>query len=208
MLAFVTATRFPGVIVTMAVFVEYLSSIQFQWRKLAPRVLWFLLSPIGLLLYMWHLNRLYGDPLFFKTAYNYGWSYQSFQPNILSTLWHEVTGLWAMLRHHSSGSGWAEAFLNEALFFGSWVAGVVVLTKGIRKLPVSYTFYGLASLLLFCLNSNFISVSRYLLPLFPLYLITVGFMRKYDNAYSLLLASSGVALGLFLTMFSNGFWTG
>ncbi len=211
MLAFLTASRFPAVIVAMAIFIEYLSSIQFRWRRINLQILWFALAPIGLLLYMWHLYQLFGDPLFFRNAYTYGWQYQSFQPNIFLTLWREVTGLWNMLWHHTAGTGWAESFLNELIFFGSWVVGVAVLIFGaikIKALPASYTFYGLASMLLFSINSNFISANRYLLPLFPIFLIVTGITKNNETARSLLLAASAVGLGLFLTQFSNGFWTG
>lgn len=208
LLALATATRFAGVVAVIAVFVEYLSSRGFSLRRLDRRAWWFLLGPLGLVAYMWYLQRHFGDALYFKNAYRYGWGFELFQPNILSTFRNELSTLWNLLVHHRGDLTWKDAFVTESVFFGSWVLGAAAIGSAVRKIPVSYVVYGFASLLLFCLNSNFISVNRFLVPLFPLFLIGVAHTRRSETAYSLLLASSAVGLGVFLTMFSNGFWTG
>lgn len=208
LLGLVSATRFPGVVVALAVFVEYLSSIKFNWRKINRQILWFALAPMGILAYMAYLYLHFGDPLFFRAAYQFGWTYYVLEPNFLYTALKELSYLLRNTAYHVPGSGWEEWVIGQGIELGAWILGVIIFWKGRKKLPISYTVYGLGSLILFSINSNFTSANRYIMPLFPVYFLVADYLRKREMAFSVVLAASAVGLGLFLTLFSNGYWTG
>lgn len=207
-LAPLTALRLPGLLVAAAVFVEYLSSHQFKLRRLKTDLGWFFLAPVGFLLYVAFLKLAFNDSLMFKHAYNYnvGWQYQVFNLNIASTVVHEILGIGKALL--TGTSAWNDHFFDRIIAFGAWVGALVLGLVGIKKLPASYTFLVFASLVLFALNSNFTSVNRYILPLFPIYLVLIDCFKQRLTAYSLLLATSATVMGVMATLFFNGHWAG
>lgn len=211
LLAFSTATRFPSVILVAAIFVEYLVSIGWSYKKplrLDKNALYFLLSPLGFVAYFIFLKNKYNDGLMMFNAYQYGWSYQKFDLNIFQTLIAQFKILFSKLI--SRDNGWGEAVINNALQLFYWFAALVLVTYSYlrKQLNVSmYVFVGL-SLVLFVVNSNMASVGRYLLPLFPLYLImTKIFSTKKLKPYrGLVIGIFAISAGVILTLFTNGYW--
>lgn len=212
LLALLSAVRLPALLVILVVFVEYLDSIGWSYKRLTWNVCYFFLAPLGFLLYTYYLWIHFGDPLMFKNAYKFGWSYQVFEPNIIKTVWINLTAAVGTAMSPPTGwkDGWFEGLANTAMQFGAWVFGVIMLVFGIlKKVPISWSVYLASSLILFSINSNFVSVNRYLLPLFPIYIVIAQQLEKKEGWLSgLVLASSAVSLGLMITLFSNGYWTG
>jgi hypothetical protein len=205
-LAAVSAVRLPGLVVALAVFVEYLSSLEWNWRKLDRNFFLFALAPAGFLGYMYYLWKAFGDPLMFRNAYNYGWGYQKLNLNFFHTILGATHGFIMAFIHRHAGS--AEGGTNMGYEVISWYGALGLIITRWKKLPASYIVLCLASLVLFILNSNVVSVNRYVLPLFPIYLIIYSWLKEHATAYALTLGCFAVTMGLYLTLFSNGYWTG
>jgi Gpi18-like mannosyltransferase len=210
-LALATATRFPGLIVAFAVFIEYLDSMGWSIKKVGKidkNIFAFLLAPLGFVAYSFLLNYQFGDPLMMFNAYKYGWSYQKFNLNIASTIIEETHFLVKTLI--SRPKGWLEAWVNSGIQFFAWIIAVIMTIYGMikLKLPISYYVFLLVSLLVFVLNSNFVSIARYLLPLFPLYLILTRFLSspKIKEFRYIVLSLSAMISGVMIVLFTNGFW--
>jgi len=200
-----TAVRLPGLIFAMAIAVEYMDSIDFDLKKIGRESLLFMIAPAGIIAYGIFCLLRYGDALAMFHAYGLGeWPYQKFDWNIVATIWKQ--GLLVIDGYISKRNEWFVTGLN--LF--SWLVALILGTWGYMKKIIrpSYLFLIVSSLIIFSLNSNLHSVTRYILPLFPLYIIVVSMFRKLSEwAYSLLLLSSAAMMFFFLILFSNSIWT-
>ena len=210
LLGLVSAVRLPGLVFVAAVFVEYLSSKNFNLKSLDKNILWFLIAPLGLISYMMFLYYRFGDLLFFMHAYNYGWGYQRFSPNIISTVSAQVGWLFnrVVLHQHSLSVG-GNGIVMSAVFLFSWLALVGAgVWAWVKKYPASFITLIFISAILFSLNSNLISVNRYILPVFPIYLLLADYFYHRKNAFYTYVAGSAMLLSLFAILFSLGHWTG
>ncbi len=151
--------------------------------RLAPSsVLWLLLVPAGLGLYMAYLWGQYGNPLLFASVQG-NWGRHPGLP--LTTLWQELVvvaaalrslaahGLAPVLVHTADGGYHGDALANcfEAL---ALVAAVVMLVACWRRLPAPYTVYAAACLLFPLLTPAttrpLSSLPRFVLVVFPLFM--------------------------------------
>ncbi|MEK9155680.1 MAG: mannosyltransferase family protein [Patescibacteria group bacterium] len=200
-----TALRLPGLIAAGAIFTEYLSSQHFSLKKIDRRIGWFILAPLGLIGYMTYLYFHFGDALAFLHAYNYEWEYYQRNFNILATVWRETAKIGSLLL--AGPAGLNENLTNELIYFIPWVATFVLGIIGLKKMPASYSVLTFLTLFLVSSSSHFVAVGRYVLPLFPNYLILTDLLRFRSPAlFGAILAASAILLGIFLLLFSNGYW--
>jgi len=200
-LALVTAVRFPGLIVAGAVAVEYLAS---RWERgrlrLDRQAWWFALAPLGFAVYAWFAYARYRDPLMMFHAYSLGeWPYQHLNPNIMATVWNQVH---VVVGNITGTGGWQEPLMSLAM----WLGAVALTAYGARKLPISYTAYSVITLLVIVANDNFVSVNRYLLPLFPIFLLLTKLTQDKHIPRAPLLGVSAALMGFWLLLFVNGYW--
>lgn len=211
MLAGITATRLPGLVFVFAVFMEYLASKQFSYKRFDRNIFWFLLAPLGIIAYMVFLSIRYQDPLFFMHAYALSnWTYQKFNPNIFATVFGQISWLFGrVVLHQSTQNVGNSGVLHTTMFLMSWLVLVgASVWAYIKKYPVSYIVLMATSAVLFAINSNFISVNRYILPMFPIYLLLADFFSDKKNSFTIYIAGSAMIMTLLLVLFSVGHWTG
>ncbi len=194
---FCSATRLIGLLVGLVVVIEYFQSKKFKLKNVDTQVWWLSLAPIGLLAYSVFAHTQTGDYLAMLKAYKVGeWSYQSFQPNFLLTLYKQSALVWH--------NGDILTLIPLVCFFGFFI--ITILT--IQRLPLSYSIYTLLSLLIFILNSNVVSVNRYVLPLFSVYIGVAMLLKNRTEFIQLFIVVMAIAQGVFFTVFANGFWIG
>jgi len=210
LLAGITATRLPGLVFGLAVLVEYMSVKKFDYKRFDRSLLWFLLVPLGIATYAVFLNNRFADPLFFLRAYNYGWGYQKFNPNIFATVYGQISWLITrILFGNTQPNVGNNGIVMSAVFLLSWLALAGSVVWAIyKKYPLSFIVLMAVSAVLFSLNSNLISVNRYILPMFPMYLLLAQYFAEKKSALALYAASSAIAMTLLLVLFSAGRWTG
>lgn len=206
-LGLLTATRLPGSVVCIAVLVEHLSQRGFRLGRLDRSVLWFALAPLGLVAYVVYCAVVLGDPLAMLHAYDVGWAYQRFDPNIAATVGNAVVDLW----HRASDPDGPQlaALFRNGLGTVAWVFCCVVTLVSVRRQPASYTALAVGTLVFVSLNSNLQAVNRYVLVLFPVVFALVGARRlQSEQRFTLLLLVSAAVMLLSAGFFAHAKWVG
>lgn len=204
--ALTTATRLPGVLVLIVLFIEYMEQHQFNVKKFNWDVLFLLIAPAGLASYMLFLKVKTGDALAFMHVTKLYWSYHKLTPNIIGTVYDQVLALKDIIWRHRFNE--IVTLIDSGIPFMAWFIGLfTTVWMFIKRLPLSYRLLGIASLILFSINGNFVSDNRYFVLLFPIYIMTVEFIKN-ETAYSLFLALSASSMAVLLTAFANNYWTG
>ncbi|MBE0429923.1 MAG: hypothetical protein IBX61_08645 [Thermoleophilia bacterium] len=184
-------TRIAGLWLLLPLLWEYLSQKNFSLRRMSPKVVWLALLPGGIALYMSYLYLAFGRPLAFADAQMAGWAHE------LSTVWGSVAGDLDRLLNHS------ELWPAYDLAAAAVVAACLVL--GLRKLRGSYNIYLLVSLLAPFLGGTSKSMSRYMLVIFPVFIVMALYSGRPVVRYSLY-AVSVALLALTTAMFISGRW--
>jgi hypothetical protein len=167
---------------------------------------WFVLAAGGFSAYALFLNHHIGNPLGMFKAYQTStiWAYIQFTPNIFKTAYVEAHMLASLVIHQPAT--WQLNFVNGLVPFGSWLFFLIITLLAVGRLRFSYLFLLLASLAVFAANGNFVSANRYVLPLFPTYLILAGWCKGQERIFGFIVAASAMAMGVFLFLFANGIW--
>ena len=178
--ALASATRLAGLALVAGILVEVYTTSGINRKN------WIvLLSPFGFLIYCWYLFWQTGDPFYFLTAENH-WQRSFSIPGL---------NLWESLRNLNQGN------IIDILFA---MFGVGFALRAFRFLPISYSIYCLFSILLPLFTSQLSSIPRFLLPIFPIFILIAFIKNQYVVfAYQLI---SIVLLSLFVVLFVNGYW--
>lgn len=183
-----SATRLAGLGVVLGLF------INLYFLKSINKRNWFILfAPLGFILYCVYLYNQTGDPLYFIRAESY---------------WHRNLVL--------PGSALVESFkelfqpnfiaLNFSAFFDFLftIFGIVMIWKVWKRLSIDYAVFSIFSLLLPLSSPTIIAIPRYLLTIFPIFII-LGF---YKNQYLILFYQifSLMLLATFAVFFIAGYW--
>lgn len=152
-----------------------------------------LLSPLGLILYCIFLYNRTGDPLFFITAESY-W---------LRSLSLPVVPFWETIKSLSI-FGFTNTNLMAFLDLAFAVFGVGFVIRSFRFLPLPYSVYTLASVGMPLVTASLLSMPRFLVVIFPIFILVSLIKNKYlILAYQM---TSLMLLSLFIALFVNGYW--
>jgi hypothetical protein len=200
-----SATRVTGVLLVLPFLYEYARYYNFDPRRmLRPGLIGLGLAPCGLLAFMWYLKIEVGDAL----AFSHGQA--AWQKVFTLELWQ---GFYQTLKQ-LYGQPPASFYEAHNLIEGAAAVGFLVATVfAARRLPAAYTLY-LAAFWLVTLSSPaiargypvpFISMSRYVLSLFPIfmYFAWLGRRQWFHDAY---LVGCVALLSLFTVQFVQGGW--
>lgn len=212
-LSLLATVKIPALLVIGLCGLEFARAHEWSIRKILNRnLLSFAIVPLGFLSYGLYLQRLRGDFLGMFHGYNYttDWAYHVFNPNfILPILRALKTSILLFLGRAENN----DLALTHSLlpFTGLALLAlaslyVIIFVRG-RTLPLGIA--GLTSIVFFCINSNTVSVHRYLLASLILYLVPVILVQRYKKLYIVALAAmlAGCLLQLILYVFfvSNRF---
>lgn len=192
--ALASLARLNGLILLPALAVE--AAHQYHGsRRLRRDWLWLGLITLGPAIYLYVNYHVTGSPITFMTIQREHWIRQLAWP-------------WDGLRQLAHGLTYrppAEkqmVVLQELIFTALGAAGVI---GSLVKLRPSYTVWMALNWLLFTSNSFVISVPRYTLTLFPLFIL-LGFIGQSRVAYSLVSTWSLLFLALFTSLFVQPQW--
>jgi hypothetical protein len=186
------ATRMQGLALVPALAFEALW--QERWR--APlRAFWLLLVPVGFVSYLAINWVVLGDPLEFVEIQRDHWSHTTIWP------WESLTDALRHVRADPSGPFRTQIFefrLAAIAFAAALLIGAA------RWLRPSYQIYAWVGMI-FLMSVTFqISMPRYLLALFPLFLIMARLGRT-DAVHHALLSASAVLMGSFFVIYATRF---
>jgi len=174
-----------------------LEAIVRMWRirRWHLECLWLGLIPLGLLGYLWINYRLTGNPFDFLTSEKGHWS-QS-----LVTPWDGLGGTVGVML--SYGPNQAQMIGVQVLFY--MLLAFIACIYSAWKLPASYTLWSGANWLLFACASWDLSGPRYILVIFPIFIMLADLARR-QLWNSLITIWSLMWLGFFASQFVVGHW--
>jgi len=169
-LAFATSAKLAGLLFAGLCALEFAQAHNWNLKSIFknPRWLYFAITPIGFIIYAIFLHFVHGDALAMFHDIT-PWEYNRFNPNFLHTIY--ISG-----RHvvHSVFMGGGFDYITFVSFLLPLVAiGVTVaasIYSFVRLKNIALGIFGLVAVVLFTLNDNIVSVHRYLLPVFVIYL--------------------------------------
>lgn len=187
-------TRINGIALGVALLAEAWIAYR-QEKRLRPRWLFVLLVPAGALGFLLVNQWIAGDPIAFLR-----YQHEHFNRRV-DLPWTGYIEMWkSFLRRGSS-----EAFVmraQELLFATLMVAGTIA---SFFRLRASYTAYMAVNTALILGFTHPWAVPRYVLILFPLYILMAHLGRR-PLALALMAAWSLVFLSFFSSLFVRGFW--
>lgn len=181
--------RISGIAVSAGLILAVLTTPGFNKKN------WFiLLSPWGLILYCIYLLKVTGDPVYFLTAESLEWRRSLAIPGF---------SFWEVLALLSS-SGFITTQFNNFLELLFAIFGLGMVIRSFRFVQKEYAFFGLISILLPLTTSTLTSMPRFLLPIFPIFILLA--LVKDFRVIFLIQLLSVLLLSAFSILFINGFW--
>lgn len=219
-LGLLTAARLPSILFIGLCALEYARSYNWQLRAaFNKKILFFGLASIGFLLYGLYLAVVRKD--FFAMFNGYkasnDWPYQVFNPNVLETWINSAKELRKIFTTSIPfDQGFAVNYLLPLagiaiLLLSSLLLTTALKTKKDKGIGIPLGLFGIVCAIFFSLNSNLISVDRYLLPCLSLYICGGLLAAKYSGARYIIgaLAYSGILLQAYLLIFFvNSYFAG
>lgn len=183
-----SATRLIGLAAVLA----FLYQVQ-STRGINSKNWYVLFAPLGFVIYSWYLWTQTADPFYFFTAQVH-WQRSLSIPGL--NFWETIKSL-AVPGFLTNNFN---AFLD--LIFATFGSGMVI--RSFRFLPAHYSIYGFFSLILPLLTPTLSSIPRFLLPIFPIFILLGLVKNNYINlAYQMI---SLMLLAAFAILFINGYW--
>lgn len=193
---FAALTRLAGLLLLPVLFVEYFNQKEWKLRRIDLNTFWLSLAVIGFLIYLNINNQVSGNPfMFMYYQQNPPW-YNTINPLL------GLTRAW----------GWATtAAFPENITIGAaplafGVVGLLAILAGLKlRFRLSYNVYMLFTWLLSVSTGWWISVPRYVLAMFPMFIL-FGLLTNRKIVNGVLILCSAVALCFFTVLFAMGQW--
>jgi hypothetical protein len=188
--------RLQGVFLLPALVVEYLLTR----RAVDRRGLWLLLPLIGPITYLLINQAVFEDPFRFLAMQREFWFHENAMP------WEVIGDLVRDVTTRGGEVDWATTYLVPLLGFGL-LAVTAVWTIASRRSRPSYAVYAIVTLASLSTLTWPISVARYALGVFPVFLMLGALGRR--PAVAVVFGAASAALLLALTVvFAVGGWAG
>jgi hypothetical protein len=193
------ATRIVGIFIPVIFLVEmFLNRKKTSAAEFVTQIVSLILAPLGLIAYMFYLNRNFGDSLLFlnsQPGFGAGRSAQAyiFLPQVL----------YRYLKIFLSVRVATLAFFNAALEFVFTLVPLSLLIVFFKRIRPSYLWFSLLALVLPTLTGTLSSMPRYVLVAFPLFPLLTGVGSKHCKY---LIALMVVVQIILLSMFVRGYW--
>jgi Gpi18-like mannosyltransferase len=202
--AVLTATRVVGITLVPALIVEvWLQKRKNKKLDLFWPIVGILLVPLGLFAYMYYLKVVTGDPLeFFHSVSIFG---QQRSQNLI--LLPQVFYRYFFKVLPNLNYGYFPVVFTTFLEIVAAIVFLVLTIVSFFKLRLSYAFYLAAGYLIPTLSGSFSSLPRYVLVLFPGFILMAVWLSKKSRwlrtAFLLILF---LALGIATALFVRGYW--
>jgi hypothetical protein len=189
------ATRITGIILLPVLVIEYLNQKGFKLNQVRRNILWISIIPLGLVIYLVINYITFGDPLKFLEFQSKHWSkhFDLLYRGFLVAL----DGILTSKPRDSIMTGWGE------LVFAIMTLAVIVYS--FFRIRLSYCLYALATWLVVTSTSFWLSIPRYTLPMFPVFIALSLLVRRREINY-LLIFLSLTLYTLFLAQFIRFGW--
>ncbi len=196
---FASATRVVGIVLVPALLIEW--SIQNKHLKLNKNIIFIFFGITGLLVYMFYLYNNYGDSLMFVKVQAHFAQERSTSIILLpQTIWRYIK-IFATVNKYN--------FFHLSLTLEA-ITGIIfgfLCLISLIKVRLSYALFGAIAYFIPTLSGTFLSLPRYVLVCFPVFLMAAKWFTKARLLIKLIyLIISLTMLGLFTALFSRGYW--
>lgn len=202
--ALASSTRLVGLVLWPALLLEYwptfkqtsfLSTIKTKPLQLAS----LLIPPSGLIAYMGYLHFRFNDPLLFiHVQHEFGANRETQRLVLLYQVFYRYARMLLTVNKSST------IYYTIALEFIAGIYGSVCSIISCIKLRPSFALYASLSFIIPTLTGTFSSLPRYLLVIFPFFILTAQFLPS--KLLKLWLLGSSILLGYNLMLFTRGLW--
>mgnify|MGYP001563774721 FL=1 len=187
------ATRIVGIFL----FPILLWKLAKEKKKTVSKILSVFLSPLGLVSYMFYLWKEYGDPLmFFHIQPLFGANRSGEEIVFFPQVIYRYLKIFFL-------ADFSFEYLIAVFEFLSVFFVIFILLKNIKKLDILYQFFAWFLLFLPTLTGTLSSMPRYILAIFPIFIVLGNMNFKFKILYIL---SSFILLTLFTALFLNGYF--
>lgn len=192
-----SATRVFGVLLLLAFLIE-------AWEQKAKlsKSFWIFLIPLGLLIYMLYQYFTVGDPLaFYNLQKQVGEQHQSGLVLLPQVYFRYIKMLLTVNPANPIYQTIVLELLLGIIFF------LLPLYGYFKKVRLSYVAYAMLGFILPTITGSFSSVPRYVIILFPSFLILAMIINKLPNALKIaILSFSASVLMIETALFLRGYW--
>jgi len=214
LLGALTATRLPAILIVALCVLEYMRAYSWNLKRILNRnILFFLIAPAGFLLFSLYLLLVQGDAIGMFHAYKAtdDWIYQVFNPNIIETF---ARSIYQIVRVIGGLRPLDNMFAVNILIptFSLITLGLsslyLIVKHRQKMLPLGVV--GILSAIMFTLNSNVVSVHRYVLPCLAVYMAcALLFAAAKKHIYLYVICALGVVVQILLyCLFVRGIFAG
>jgi hypothetical protein len=191
-------TRFAGVLLFPALLLGALHRTGWSWRPLTPRLLFLLLIPAGLGIFMLILAVQVGDPMAWAKA-QAGWGRETAFP--LLTIFRDARSLdWSFAAMNSDLVG---RVLDLVATLGLFAA----VAASLRRLDLAHATFAFLSVAMPLFSGRTLSMLRFASGVVPIYLLLAMAGRRpaWDR---LITAAMALILALETVLFARWYWAG
>lgn len=174
-----------------------LSEASYQLQNL----FFILLIPTGLIIYMIYLNQKFHDPLYFIHVQPLFSTHRTVDSWIL---WPQV--IWRYIKMVTTVPWYTPAFFTVMLEFTTGIGFAILSLLSWKKLGAALGLYTILSYLLPTLTGSFSSLPRYVLVLFPAFIILTQLTIKHRWLNLIYQTFSPILLLGSIIYFTRGWW--
>ncbi|MBN1687702.1 MAG: glycosyltransferase family 39 protein [Candidatus Omnitrophica bacterium] len=190
-----TATRITGFCLAIAILIEYFTQRNWQWKKIDKKIFLLFLIPLGVLSYLWINYYYFQSPFAFLEISKAQWGKTIYFP--WKGLVHAIESL-----QWRSPSELVTVSITELIFA---LGSLLLCLWALLRLRISYGFFAITSWLVITSTSYWLSIPRYSLSIFPIF-IALAVLVRNRMLHTLLVMLSGMLYGFFLLRFVTGQW--
>jgi len=214
LLGALTATRLPAILIVALCVLEYMRAYSWNLKRILNRnILFFLIAPAGFLLFSLYLLTVQGDAIGMFHAYKAtdDWIYQVFNPNIIDTFARSIYQIVRVIGGlRPLDNVFAVNILIPTLSLITLGLSSLYLIVKHRQKMLPLGVVGILSAIMFTLNSNVVSVHRYVLPCLAVYVAcALLFAAPKKRIYLYVICALGVVVQILLySLFVRGIFAG
>ncbi len=201
--AIASGTRLAGIVLFPALFLEFYLQKRKEKKPDIGLLLFLSLIPLGLLAYMFFLQKTTGDPLvFLNTVAIFGEQRSSTFISLPRVFYRYFFKILPNLNF-----SYFPVVFSTFLELASGLLFLFLSITGLSKIRLSYWFYLLGGYILSTLSGSFSSLPRYVLVLFPGFLLISLWLCQRTRYFQIIFFMlSFLLLAVATALFARGYW--
>lgn len=217
-----TATRSTAVLFILLAGLEFMRAYDWKLKKiLNVNILWFLLAPVGMLLFALYLYIVRGDPMAMLNGFHLtnDWAYHKINFNFLYPYYLSLIEIKRVITHELPFDAYkiVNHIMPAIMVLLTAAASVYSILKikiNNSRAGVPIGIFGLATIFMTSINSNLVSVNRYLLPTIVIYIAVAHYLnnfslKKHSGDIVYILGYVGLMLQMYLlVLFTRNIFAG